>query len=1406
MQLGLHWGTVQISAILVQQGRIIDSFVLPHRANSRSVLYKWLTMAANDQITRVGITASKPLTHADPPWFIDPIIAYVEGVVPHTPQIRHILFISHDQFGLIDLDANGNYQRHTLNAACGAGTGSFIDQQARRLNMTPSELFNRALLAAGEIPNIATRCAVFAKTDLIHYQQAGWSIESICAGLCQSVVRTILDTLLKGRSLNGQLAVIGSLALNHKLIAEIEAELQQRVLIPPHAHLAHALGAAQLAAPLVAGQSITDFLDQTLYRETGRQSEGRPGLALKLTRYPETDAEQTWVDNGVEMALYTPMLPDQPVPVVLGLDIGSTSTKAALMDLNRQVRVSAYTRTAGNPVQAVQAILNAFHRLESRYRMTWDIRQTGTTGSGRKLIRALLKADFEINEISAQARAAAHLHPEVDTIIEIGGQDAKFIRLSQGQIIHSAMNYACAAGTGAFIEELAHQMGISLADYSRLALGNAAPYTSDRCTVYMERDLQSLRAQGWSQGQILAAIIYSIRDNYVSKVINRTAVGSHLVFQGAVAKNQALVAAFEDLYQQPIHVSQFCHITGAIGVCDYLLERQTQPSAFVGLAFGKAQVETRLEVCELCPNQCRLNVLVTPDQKVASGMQCGRDYCANISKGQTSAYNALIQKRRNFREALAEPPHPSRGKIGIPLALGLTEQLPFWQTFFEQLGYTVVTGRSTPQVLATGRTLARAEFCVPLTLAHGQIHHLADAQVDFIFAPALHRNQVRQKPDSPLITEKMTDTLYCHFSEYLPIITADIPKRAAHPIRLLSPRIDWSESPNRQIQRLADTLAAPLSLTRPALREAFFQARTRYAEYQQKCLTLGAEILSDLTRTGKTGVLLMGRPYIVQDPVTSLDLPRKISDLGYPVLFPDMVDVNEVEVRYTKPWLANMHWLYGQRLLRLTEIALKHQNLMPVFLTSFGCGPDAFVMDYVKDILHEAGKPFAILQLDAHGSDTGYITRLEAAFDTFERWKSRGAPLKPPRRSLIPLTRIIPRKKTVLVPHFDDTVSRFMAGIFKRYGLDSQVLIENQDSLIAGFRHISGGQCMPVAAIIGGIIETVKQRNLNPENVIVYLPGTPTGCNFVQIAAMARHVFDQLGWKGFEIHHTNFYQNPGNLPFSYKTLKWQSYILAALVKKLYYYHRAREIQPGSSQWVFQDSIQQIERALAEQGDLVQIFKSVVALFRQLEISDQKKPKIALLGDLYVRQNRTINQSIEDQLHTLGAEIVMTAMTEYYLTAKFMDLTYLKAHKQWLKYTRHALEFQIAEALEHRFSDLTHDLLGQWAEPRVDAMYAALAPWGITPESGGETCLTLARTLLFLEQKAVDAIVHVNPMFCGPGIVSTALLDRVEQQYKVPIINIFYDGTGTPNDVLIPHLHYLNQQKRRTAEVAAAVRV
>ena len=633
--LGIDVGSVSVSVVWIdQQGILIGQDYGLHHGDIRNALQKMLHRFKPEEILGIAAPSGKTRFHHQVRVF-DIQLSLMGAISQLKLRARSILHVGAEKFFLVELDENGNYSQTNHSSSCAAGTGSFLDQQALRLNLKDTAaLSDLALQNHAAIPDIAARCSVFAKTDLIHAQQKGYGLEAICDSLCKGLADNISDTLFNKSLPESPILMSGGVSMNRAVVGHLQRIIGENIELHPLSLHLPVLGAAHLLLneiqsgrsmpPMDMAKILAEQGEKEYFYEALAQHEPAPGITGSIIHrdYIPVIARH---DERIQVDIYGD-LAETDHCFYLGIDVGSTSTKLVLTDQGGSPLAGFYTYTLGQPLKAVQALFESVHMLMSENHIEPEILACGTTGSGRKFIGGIVGADQDVDEITAHARAAFELNKETDTIIEIGGQDAKFTQMKEGVVSFSHMNTVCAAGTGSFIEELAGRLGVKLEDYERMAMGKPAPLASDRCTVFMERDINQLLSQGYSVEEVLATVIHSVRENYLKKVASESHIGEHVCFQGATAKNRALVAAFEQRLGKTLYVSPLCHLTGALGTALILKEEHKGSSLFRGLNLYQKEIPVDTETCGLCLNKCTISVADVKGEKLAYGFLCGRDY------------------------------------------------------------------------------------------------------------------------------------------------------------------------------------------------------------------------------------------------------------------------------------------------------------------------------------------------------------------------------------------------------------------------------------------------------------------------------------------------------------------------------------------------------------------------------------------------------------------------------------------------------------------------------------------------------------------------------------------------------------------------------------------------------------
>jgi len=897
--------------------------------------------------------------------YVNEFRAISRGVAELVPDAKTILEIGGDKSRFIRISYNRENENLSIldydrNGECAAGTGSFIDQQAERLNFNITDI-GRLVLGAESTANIAGRCSVFAKTDMIHAQQRGYSPAAIFKGLCEAVVRNYKGTVLHGKELEPKIVFIGGVAANKGVVQAIYDifELTGDELSVPDCHMhMGALGCALLQGgrPLILSQIINSL---ELRGKNTRECPRSPLLNVSNVRF-ENIKKLTSQKTG-----------DSFIRAYLGLDVGSVSTNLVLLDEEGFVIDEIYTQTQGKPVQVIQ---REFDRWQEKWGAVVEIIGVGSTGSGRELIGELVGADAIYDEITAHKTGACTLanilfNEKVDTIFEIGGQDSKYISIDDGIVVDFTMNEACAAGTGSFLEEQAFKMGISIKDeFANLAYSSRKPIKmGERCTVFMEKDVTAFLQQGMHKSDIAAGLAYAVVQNYINRVVRGRKIGDKIYFQGGTAYNQAVASAFATILGKEIIVPPHNGVIGAIGVALLAKEKieclgiQTR---FRGLDLSRVNFSIRNITCKGCTNQCDVQECTVDGEKTYWGDKCSERFRKKQKFPGRASLPDLVKKYHDLllKETTV---FSKRGvKIGFPRAMYFYDRFPFWRTFFETLGAEIILSEKTNKnIIKKGRELTVAEPCFPIIVAHGHFAELLTRDVDFIFTPSIVSAETE-------IPEK--ESWFCPWGQTIPYVIKNTLVEPDYIDKMLIPVIRFRNG-EEYIKKSLRPIAQKLGVSAKWSDKAVEAAYAAQKKFQNEIKRYGIEALAKLNREKQKAVVLIGRPYNLYDAGVNLNVPVKLREnYGINVLPMDFLPDDHLDVSH---FHENMFWNYGRRILQAASFIGQHKNLSAIYITNFICGPDSYIKHFVTDCL---GSPYLTLQFDDHSNDAGIMTRCEA--------------------------------------------------------------------------------------------------------------------------------------------------------------------------------------------------------------------------------------------------------------------------------------------------------------------------------------------------------------------------------------------------------------------------------------------
>lgn len=1366
---GIDAGSVAVKVVLLNhEKRVLQSFY--RRSHGQSVgtlrtileeIDKDVPLATIEAVAATG-SGGKHVASLLSCEFVNEIVALVRSNAELYPQVSTIIEMGGEDSKLLLVKREHgtvSIEDFAMNALCAAGTGSFLDQQANRLGVEIEEEFGELALRSKHPPRIAGRCSVFAKSDMIHLQQIATPDYDIVAGLCYAVARNFKSTIARGKRFNPPIAFEGGVAANAGMVKAFEdiLELDPGGLIVPERHkLMSALGAAYyLIETGSSGNRIKiESLDQ---RRTGVTA-----AAKRLSyAFPESKHYDETTAARVELS--------SVVDGYLGVDVGSLSTNVVVIDESGKVLSRRYLMTAGRPLEAVrQGLSEVGAEIGDKIR----IRGCGTTGSGRYLTGDFLGADIIRNEITAQATAAIFLDPNVDTIFEIGGQDSKYISIENGVVIDFEMNKACAAGTGSFLQEQAEKLDIKIEEeFGSRALRASCPVgCGERCTVFMESDLVSHQQAGAEKDDLVAGLAYSIVRNYLTRVVCGRRVGKHVFFQGGVAWNKGVVAAFEMVLGTKVTVPPHHDVTGAIGAALLAKSAGVQQSSFKGFDIWKRKYKVSSFVCEDCSNMCEIReVAVEGEEPLYYGSRCEKYDSQGSSAGEDLPDFFRVRERR-LMGSLKKPVVNKRNniRIGLPRMTLMYELLPFWGNLFRALGFkTVLSNASNAEIAADGVELSGAESCFPVKIAYGHVMNLVKKKVDYIFVPSVIKIK---DPDAPEFGDYV-----CPYVQSLPYqlkagidFTNDMPTFVTVPVHL---RYDL-----KALEQELSSLRSIFNLSRTELRRAVKIAVTAQKNYHAEMLAEGEKVFADLP-SDRPCLLVVSRPYNGCDPKLSMEIPKRVRELGALAIPIDMVPpAADSEEEYDD----NMYWRYGRRILDACNVVKRTPNLHALYITNFGCGPDSFITHFFKQKMGD--KPYLQIEVDEHSADAGVITRIEAFLDSLEG--KRGQPDTEVRKRQ--KHEVASRRRKIYVPYMCDHALAFAAA-FRACGTDAEALPETTpETADMGADFTSGKECFPCILTTGDLMAKIKAPDFDRENTAFFMPSASGPCRFGQYNRYQRMVLDQNGFDDIPIYSPDSKTSYSDFGFvgdvgEFRKLGWQGLVATDLLFRMRCRVKPYESEPGATERIYRKSLEILCEAIEHKDDIRGTVGVCADMFAALPADfSQRKPLVGVVGEIYLRQNRYSNNNLIGLLESLGAEVMLAPMSEWVLYTNFSYKQRLLKERKFIELGKAILtdifqrriEHQIVSAAAERV-DIPHDLpiekLLELASPYIHVSFA------------GEAILTVGKAVEYYRHGA-RGIVNAMPFACMPGTIVTAISKKVRRDLNnLPWLNISYEGLEGANE-------------------------
>lgn len=1130
-----------------------------------------------------------------------------------------------------------------MNGSCAGGTGAFIDQMAVLLK-TDANGVNELAKNYKTIYPIASRCGVFAKTDVQPLINEGAAKEDIAASIFQAVVNQTIAGLAAGRKIKGNIAFLGGplffmSELRQRFIETLNIA-PENVIFPENPQLFVAMGAA-----FYSEEAETTSLKELLHRlTTAEEGHLSPSDTLEPLFADEADLADFRMRHGQAQA-QEKSLTDHEGVAFLGIDAGSTTTKVALIDDSGNLMYSFYGNNQGQPLETTMTVLKDLY---SKLPEHVFIGKAAVTGYGEQLIKNALKVDIGEVETMAHYKAANHFQPGVDFILDIGGQDMKAMTIKDGALSSIQLNEACSSGCGSFIETFAKSLNYNVEDFAKAALKSKAPVDlGSRCTVFMNSKVKQVQKEGASVGDISAGLSYSVIKNAIYKVIKvrrPEELGEKIVCQGGTFYNEAVLRAFEMVTGREVVRPSIAGLMGAFGAALIALENYEVGEKTETLSLAEIDsftAEKEFTHCGLCENNCMLTVTLFSDgRQFITGNRCERGARIKVKREDKKVNLVDYKYRRLFKYRPLRKKEAVRGEIGIPRVLNMYENYPLWHTFFSDLGFRVkLSPRSNKELYEQGmETIPSDTACYPAKIAHGHIQALIDDGIPMIFYPGV----VFEREES-----KEADN---HFN--CPIVQSypDVIRNNVDDIR--EGKVDY-RNPYLNLANEASVAAVlgrcfqDIGITQEEINQALHHAYEELEAFKEDIRQKGEETLLMLNQKGERGVVLSGRPYHL-DPEINHGIAEVITQEGFHVLTEDSVshlsDVGNLRV-------VNQ-WVYHSRLYAAARVVAKSKSLELVQLNSFGCGLDAVTTDQVEEIMEQYGKIYTVLKID-EGSNLGAIRirlrSLKAAVN--ERDKSNFEPVRrfeEPEK--IVFTKEMRKKHTLLLPMLSPIHQSGLFDIALEASGYNVVCLPAMDreAINVGLKFVNNDSCYPAIISIGQLVEALQSGEYDLANTSVMMSQTGGGCRATNYIPLLRKALNDAGFPqvpvvSVSLGNKGVESNPG---FKYTLPMLKRIVVAILYGDLFervvYRTRPYELEKGQIDALHEEWLKKVESNVRN-GSLT-IFnrnmKKIIKDFDTVPISNEVKPKVGVVGEILVKYSPTANNDIVRLLEAEGAEAVV----------------------------------------------------------------------------------------------------------------------------------------------------------------------
>lgn len=1377
--LGLDVGSTTVKlAVIDMSDEIIYSKYTRHFSDIKSTIIELIRDAYNeigDGILTINVTGSGGLSVSK--WLE---VDFVQEVIACTKTIEEVIPETDVAIELGGEDAKITYLKdgieQRMNGTCAGGTGAFIDQMATLLNTDASGL-NELAKNYKVIYPIASRCGVFAKTDVQPLINEGAEVEDISVSIFQAVVNQTISGLACGKPIRGKVAFLGGplyflSELRERFIDTLNLK-DDEIIFPDNSQLFVALGAALLSKKsaritfselLKRVNNIRDIENDNIDRLKPLFKDENEYIIFK-ERHNKSKAKRGNLDGYKGKAF-------------LGIDAGSTTTKVILINEDSEIIYDYYGNNEGNPLKKVISILKDLY---SKLPKEVKIVNSTVTGYGEALIKSALHIDLGEIETIAHYKAAEYFLPGVDFILDIGGQDMKCLRIKNGVIDSILLNEACSSGCGSFIESFGKSLNMEVKDFAKEALKSKSPVDlGSRCTVFMNSKVKQSQKEGAEVSDISAGLSYSVIKNALFKVIkirDEKEMGKKIIVQGGTFYNDAVLRSFELISNREAVRPDIAGLMGAFGAA--IISKERYEEGVESTLLDKDDIESfkmtsDFKRCGKCGNNCLLTISrFSTEEEFVSGNRCERGFGRDKVKAEVpNLYKYKFKRLFNYRPLKKE--ETKRGSIGIPRVLNIYENYPFWFTLLTELGFRVeISQVSSKKVYELGiETIPSESACYPAKIAHGHIMSLINRGIKTIFYPCIPYERVEFEDannhyNCPMVTS------------YPEVIRNNVDAIKENNIKFIEPFLSLSDK-EALVERVKD-IFSEYNVSESEARRAVYSAFDERDKFDNDMRNKGKEVLEYLEKTGKKGVVLAGRPYHI-DPEINHGIPDIINSFDMAVLTED--SISNLGVLDTKLRVVDQ-WMYHSRLYRAAAFVSKNDSLELIQLNSFGCGLDAVTTDQVAEILSSKGKIYTCLKID-EGTNLGAIKirirSLKAAIEERER-NGYKAVEKNIEYTNPKFTKEMRKKHTILAPQMSPIHFEIIEEAIKSSGYNIEVLPSiDTNAVETGMKYVNNDACYPSIIVIGQIIHALKSGKYDINNTSVIITQTGGGCRATNYVGFLKKALKEAGFSNIPILSLNsvgLEKQPGfKITFSMIKKSLMALVYGDLFMRVLYATRPYELVEGSANELYKKWNEKAKENVknGSKREFKNNIKGIITEFDNLERKDIVKPKVGLVGEILVKFHPTANNNVVSIIESEGAEAVMPDLMDFFFYTAYdqkFKFEYLAGSKMNKNIYMVAISFMESyrrnmkkelDNSKHFHSPKHIKELGDMASTILSLGNQTGEGWFLTAE------------MIELIESGANNIICMQPFACLPNhVTGKGMLKAIKEKYpKANIVAVDYD--------------------------------